>query len=84
VDIGDIDPEDFQQEWRRARREWDHINQRKLEAQAGSVPLTETEQAAWLEAKSRFEACERVWDQMYKMGVVVVVGGDDEEDEDLA
>jgi hypothetical protein len=35
MDIGDIDPEDFQHEWRRARH---------------------------------------AWDQMYKMGVVVVVG----------
>lgn len=82
MDIGDIDPEDFQLEWRRARREWDQINQRKLEAQVAGEPLTEAEQAAWTEAKSRFEACEQVWDQMYKMGVVVVVG--DDEDDDLA
>jgi hypothetical protein len=25
MDIGDIDPEDFQQQWRRARREWDQM-----------------------------------------------------------
>jgi hypothetical protein len=84
MDIGDIDPEDFQHEWRLARREWDQINQRKLEAQVSGVPLAEAEQAAWLQAESRFEACERLWDQMYKAGVVVVVGGDDEEDDDLA
>jgi hypothetical protein len=83
MDIGDIDPEDFQLEWRRARREWDQGNQRRLEAQASGVPLTDAEQGAWLQAKSRFEACERLWDQMYKAGVVVVVGGD-EEDDDLA
>ncbi|HEU5387226.1 MAG TPA: hypothetical protein VFV73_15110 [Streptosporangiaceae bacterium] len=83
MDVGDIDPEDFQLEWRQARREWGQVNQRKLEAQASGVPLSEAEQAAWLQAKSRFEDCERLWDQMYKAGVVVVVGGDDEED-DLA
>ena len=83
MDIGDIDPEDFQHEWRQARRGWEQLNQRKLEAQTSGVPLTETEQAAWLEAKSRFEACERLWDQMYEMGVVVVAGGDGHDD-DLA
>jgi hypothetical protein len=82
MDIGDIDPEDFQHEWRLARREWDQINQRKLEAQVAGVLLAEAEQAAWLQAKSRFEACERLWDQMYKAGVVVVVG--DDGDDDLA
>ena len=81
--IDDIDPEDFQREWRQARREWDQVNQRKLEAQMSGVPLTEAEQAAWLQAKSRFEAGEQMWDQMHKAGVVVVVGGDDEDD-DLA
>lgn len=81
MDIGDIDPEDFQHEWRQARRAWDQVKQRKLEAQASGVPLTEAEQATWLQAKSRFEACEQMWDQMYKAGVVVVVGDDDEEED---
>lgn len=83
MDIGDIDPADFQHEWRQARREWDQVKQRQLEARASGVPLTEAEQAAWLQAESRFEACEHLRDQMYKAGVVVVVGGDDEEDDDL-
>jgi hypothetical protein len=82
VDIGDMDVEDFQHEWRQARREWDQINQRKLESEVSGVPLTEAEQASWVQAKARFEACEQTWDQMYRAGVVVVVGGDDEEDDD--
>ena len=82
MDIGDMDVEDFQHEWRQARREWDQINQRKLESDVSGVPLTEADQASWLQAKSRFEACEQVWDQMYRAGVVVVVGGDDEEGDD--
>jgi hypothetical protein len=79
VDIGDIDVEDFQREWRQAWRAWSHLNQRKLEAEASGLPLTAQEQAGWLRAKSRFEACEQLWDQLYRAGVVVVVGGDDEE-----
>jgi hypothetical protein len=79
VDIGDIDVEDFKHEWRQARREWDRINQRKLESDVSGVPLTDTEQAGWLQAKSRFEACEQLWDQICQAGVVVVVGDDDED-----
>jgi hypothetical protein len=79
MDIGDIDVEDFQREWRQARRAWDQINQRKLEMEASCLPLPAAEQAGWLQAKARFEACERLWDRMYQAGVVVVVG-DDEDD----
>jgi hypothetical protein len=81
VDIGDIDVEAFQREWRQARRAWDRINQRKLEMEAAGLRLTEPEHAGWLRAKSQFEACEQLWDQMYQAGVVVVVGGDDEQDD---
>ena len=82
MDIEDMDVEDFQHEWRRARREWERINQRKLESEVSGVPLTEAEQATWVQAKARFDACEQAWDQMYRAGVVVVVEGDDEEDDD--
>jgi len=43
--------------------------------------LSPEEQADWLRAKSRFEACEQLWDQLYRAGVV---GGDDEHDADPA
>jgi hypothetical protein len=81
VDIGDMDIEDFQRAWRRARRAWDLINQRKLEVQASGWQFTEEEQGEWLRAKSEFEACERLWDEAYRAGVVVVVGGDDGQDD---
>jgi len=41
--------------------------------------LSDAEQSEWLRAKAEFEACERLWDEAYGMGVVVIVG-DDEED----
>jgi len=81
VDIGDIDVEAFQREWRQARRAWDQINQRKLEMDVSGLPLTAQERASWRRAKSQFEAAEQLWDQLYQAGVVVVVGGDDEQDD---
>jgi hypothetical protein len=81
VDIGDIDVEAFQREWRQARREWDQVNQRKLEMDASGLALSAQERAGWLRAKSQFEAAEQLWDRLYQAGVVVVVGGDDEQDD---
>jgi len=81
VDVGDADVEDFQRDWRRARGVWDQARQRKLEAEAGGRELSGPEQAAWLAAKSQFEEYERLWDEIYQMGVVVVVGGEDDEDD---
>jgi len=82
VDVGDRDVEDFQRDWRRARGVWEQARQRKLEAEASGRPLSGPEQAAWLAAKAQFEEYERLWDEIYHMGVVVVVGGDDEEDDE--
>jgi hypothetical protein len=82
VDVGDMDVEDFQRDWRRARDVWEQASQRKLEAEASGRPLSGPEQAAWLAAKAQFEEYERLWDEIYHMGVVVVVGGDDEEDDE--
>jgi pentatricopeptide repeat protein len=60
----------------------DPASQRKLEAEASGRRLTGPERARWLAAKSEFEECERLWDQMYRAGVVIVVGGDDEQHDD--
>ena len=82
MDIGDMDVEDFQRAWQRARTAWAQASQRKLDAEASGRDLTGQEQSDWLAAKSEFEECERLWDQMYQAGVVVVVGGDDEQHDD--
>ncbi len=75
-----MDVEEFQRRWRRARRAWDQVNQLRLEREAAGASLTSAEQASWRNAKSEFEACERLWDEAYRMGVTVIVGGDDEEE----
>jgi len=82
VDIGDMDVEDFQRAWRRARTAWARVNQHKLEAEASGRHLPWQEQADWVAAKGQFEEYERLWDQAYQAGVVVVVGGDDGPDDD--
>jgi hypothetical protein len=79
VDIGDMDVEDFQRAWRQARAAWAAASQRKLEADASGRLLTGREQADWLAAKTRFEEYERLWDQAYRAGVVIVTDGDDED-----
>ena len=77
-----MDVQDFQRAWRRARSAWAQVNQRKLEAGASGRQLTGPEQAEWLAAKTQFDEYERLWDQVYRAGVVVVADGDDEEDDD--
>jgi head-tail adaptor len=79
-DTDDMDVEEFQHRWRQARQAWDRINQLRLEREAAGTRLSEAEHAGWLRAKSDFEACEQLWDKMYRAGVVVVVGGDEDED----
>lgn len=76
--IGDMDVEEFQRRWRRARRAWNQVNQLRLEREAAGGQLTAAERAGWLRAKSEFEACERLWDEAYRMGVTIIVGGDEE------
>jgi hypothetical protein len=80
VDIGDMDVEDFQRAWRQARAAWASASQGKLEAEASGQPLTGRERADWVAAKTRFEEYERLWDQVYRAGVVVMAGDDDEQD----
>jgi hypothetical protein len=81
VELGDMDVEDFQHQWRTARTLWDRLNQRKLEIEAAGQRLTEPDHASWRAAKARFDEYEQAWDQIYHAGVVIVVGGDDPDDE---
>ncbi len=72
--------EEFQGRWRRARRARDRVNQLRLEREAAGASLTDEERADWLRAKGEFDACERLWDEVYGMGVVVVVGDGEDGD----
>lgn len=81
MDIGDMDVEDFQLAWKRARTAWAQASQRKLEAEASGRQLTGQEKAGWLAAKGLFEEYERLWGQVYQTGVVIMAGSDDEQDD---
>ncbi|HEY0933043.1 MAG TPA: hypothetical protein VGD91_04785 [Trebonia sp.] len=81
VDIGKMDPEDFQHEWRQARNSWEQASQHKLETEAAGRQLTEPELASWRAAKASFDEYEQAWEQAYKMGVVILVEGDDDEED---
>lgn len=80
MDIGGMDVEEFGQHWRRARHRWDRLNQAKLQRDAAGSALTAAELAEWRLARAEFEAAERLWDQAYQAGVVIVVGEDDAAD----
>ncbi len=77
-----MDVEELQRKWRRARRAWDTINQLRLEREVAGAHLSEAERSEWLQAKAEFAACEQLWDEAYRMGVVIVVGGDGEDGEE--
>lgn len=78
-----MDVEDFQHAWRQARAAWGAASQRKLEAEASGRPLTGREEADWLAAKTRFEEHERLWEQAYRAGLVIMAGDDDKQDPGL-
>ncbi len=77
-----MDVENFQRRWRLARRAWDRINQLRLARHTAGGQLTGAERAEWLRAKSEFEACGRLWDEAYRMGVTVIVGDDGDPDDE--
>jgi phosphoserine phosphatase len=77
VDIGGLDVEEFQRRWRRARRDWERLRSYRRDREAAGARLTVAEMASWRQARAEFEACERLWDQLYEAGVVVVVGGEE-------
>jgi uncharacterized protein (TIGR02996 family) len=78
VDILDMDPEDFQDEWRQAQRSW---HQARLEfgrrVDAG-LPLTARESDTYHRARAAFEVLEDQLDQAYRAGVAIAVGGDED------
>jgi hypothetical protein len=80
MDIGDMDVEEFGQRWRRARRNFERINQIKLRREVSGPRLSPVELAEWNLARSEFEAAERQWDEAYRAGVVIVVADDEAAD----
>ena len=73
-----MDVEEFAQRWREARRNWERVNQNKLRREVSGPRLSPVELAEWNRARAEFEAAERLWDEAYGAGVVIVVANEDE------
>lgn len=74
--IGDLDPEDLQDEWLAAKQDWDAGRDAELRWWRAERRPTEAETARLEQARARFQAAERQWDEAYRAGVVIDVGDD--------
>jgi uncharacterized protein (TIGR02996 family) len=69
--IGDADPEELYDEWHAAKQDWDAQRAKQLRWwQAERFP-TEAETARLEQARTRFQAAERGWDEAYRSGVTI-------------
>jgi uncharacterized protein (TIGR02996 family) len=74
--IGDLDPEDLQDEWLAAKQDWDAGRAAQLRWWRAERRPTEAETARLEQARARFQAAERQWDEAYRAGVMIDVGDD--------
>jgi uncharacterized protein (TIGR02996 family) len=74
--IGDQDPEDLQDEWLAAKQDWDAGRAAQLRWWRAERRPTEAETARLEQARARFQAAERRWDEAYRAGVMIDVGDD--------
>ena len=74
--VGDPDPEDLQDEWLAAKQGWDAGRAAQLRWWRAERRPTEAETARLEQARARFQAAERQWDEAYRAGVVIDVGDD--------
>lgn len=73
---GDADPEDLQDEWLAAKQDWDTQRARQLSWWQARRRPTEAETARLEQARARFQAAERQWDEAYQAGLVIDLGDD--------
>ena len=73
---GDADPEDLHDEWHAAKQGWDAQRAAQLSWWRAERFPTETEKARLEQARARFQAAERRWDEAYQAGVVIDLGDD--------
>jgi uncharacterized protein (TIGR02996 family) len=73
---GDLDPEDLQDEWLAAKQDWDTQRAAQLSWWRAERFPAETEKARLEQARARFQAAERRWDEAYRAGVVIGTGED--------
>jgi uncharacterized protein (TIGR02996 family) len=74
--IGDADPEDLQDEWLAAKQDWDTNRAAQLRWWQAERRPAEAETARLEQARARFQAAERLWDEAYRAGVVIDLGDD--------
>jgi uncharacterized protein (TIGR02996 family) len=74
--IGDADPEDLYDEWHAAKQGWDTQRAAQLSWWRAERFPAETEKARLEQARARFQAAERRWDEAYQSGVVIDLGDD--------
>lgn len=74
--VGDLDPEDLRDEWLAAKQDWDASRAAQLRWWRAERRPTEAETARLEQARARFQAAERQWDEAYRAGVVIDVGDD--------
>lgn len=70
------DPGDLQDEWLAAKQDWDVQRAAQLRWWKAERRPTEAETARLEQARARFLAAERQWDEAYRAGVVIDVGDD--------
>jgi len=73
---GDLDPEDLQDEWLAAKQDWDTQRAAQLSWWRAERFPAETEKDRLEQARARFQAAERRWDEAYRAGVVIDTGED--------
>lgn len=73
---GGADPEDLRDEWRAAQQDWADQRARQLRWWQAERRPTEAETARLEQARARFQAAERLWDEAYRAGLVIETGED--------
>jgi uncharacterized protein (TIGR02996 family) len=76
VTVGDADPEDLYDEWHAAKQDWDAQRAGQLGWWRAKRFPAEAEKARLEQARARFQAAERQWDEAWRAGVVIDVGDD--------
>ena len=76
MSIDGADPGDLQDEWLAAKQDWDAQRAAQLSWWRAERFPAETEKARLEQARARFQAAERRWDEAYRAGVMIDTGED--------
>lgn len=76
MSIDGADPGDLQDEWLAAQQDWAAQRARQLRWWQAQRRPSEAETGRLEQARARFQAAERRWDEAYRAGVLIDVGDD--------